>query len=197
MEKKNIDSFEALAEHDKAAANALVGLAAKTKPFELVGNNIALFGMTSSGKSTMLNKIIGSKVAATGAGETTIEITSYQGKDFVVWDIPGRNDETTYLSMQYIALWKGLTKRLILITATIKENTNMMKLLDAIGLKYDIVVNKFDNVDEDERKQFREHINKEIRDIGLKGVEHVFFVSGKQPTMFSDWKKMVDYLLKP
>jgi GTPase Era involved in 16S rRNA processing len=29
----------------------------------MVGNNIALFGITSTGKSTMLNKLIGSNVA--------------------------------------------------------------------------------------------------------------------------------------
>jgi predicted GTPase len=73
-----------------------VDLATKTKPFEMIGNNIALFGITSTGKSTMLNKVIGSKEAARGASETTTEIKSCPGTNFVLWDIPGRNDESTY-----------------------------------------------------------------------------------------------------
>jgi GTP-binding protein EngB required for normal cell division len=126
-----------------------------------------------------------------------MNITSYQGTNFVLWDIPGRNDEISYLSMQYIAFWKGLTKRLILITTTTKENTSMMKLLDTIGLKYDIVVNKFDNLDKNEQEQLRVKINQEIKDIGSKGVNHIFFVSARHPAMFPDWKKMVDYLTNP
>ncbi len=58
----------------------------------------------------------------------------------------------------------------------IKENTNMIKLLDAIGLHYDIVVNKFDNIEEDEQEQFRTKIKQEIKDIGLKGIDHFFLL---------------------
>ncbi|CAF4390639.1 unnamed protein product, partial [Rotaria sordida] len=74
------------------------------------GNNIAFFGLTSTGESTMLDSLLGEKKAATDVGETTLEVISYFGRNFVLRDIPSRNDEST-----------------------IKENSSIMKLLDAIG----------------------------------------------------------------
>jgi len=62
----------------------------------------------------------------------------------------------------------------------------MMKLLDAIKLHYDIVVNKFDNIEDDKQEQCCAKIKKEINDIGLKGIDPVFFVSVKHPVMFPD-----------
>ncbi|CAF4280025.1 unnamed protein product, partial [Rotaria sordida] len=122
------------------------------------------------------------------------EVSSYSGRDFILWDIPGRNDEVTYTRMQYISFFKGLTRRLILVQSTIKENSSIMKLLDAIELHYDIVVNKMDRIEEEERVEFCEQIRKEISKIGLKGVGRVFFVSAKYPAQFPDWLEMVNYL---
>ena len=58
--------------------------------------------------------------------------------------------------MEYISFFKGLTRRLILIQATVKENSSLMKLLDELDLKYDIVFNKFDKVDEEEQAVLKE-----------------------------------------
>ncbi|CAF1410430.1 unnamed protein product [Rotaria sordida] len=76
----------------------------------------------------------------------------------------------------------------------VKENTSMMKLLEAIGLHYDIVANKLDQVDEEDQEKVRNQIKAEISTTGLKGVDHVFLVSAKNPKMFPDWLTMVDYL---
>ncbi|CAF2947450.1 unnamed protein product [Rotaria sp. Silwood2] len=194
MKKKKIDSFEALVQQDKAMMKILIDLARSTEPIPMEGNNIGLFGSTSTGKSTMLNSLLGKKVAETGVGETTTKITPYQGMQYTLWDVPGRNDEINYLSMEYISFFKGLTRRLILIQATIKENSSMMKLLDEIGLRYDIVFNKFDKVDEEERTAIQQQIFSEIKNLGLKGVDNVFFISANHPQMFADWKLIVDYL---
>ncbi|CAF3187221.1 unnamed protein product, partial [Rotaria sp. Silwood2] len=121
MKEKKIDSFEELGRQDKKHQRVLVELAQKTEPMKMVGINIGLFGITSTGKSTMLNSLLGKKVAETGVGETTTKITPYQGMQYTLWDVPGRNDEINYLSMEYISFFKGLTRRLILIQATIKE----------------------------------------------------------------------------
>ncbi|CAF2874585.1 unnamed protein product [Rotaria sp. Silwood2] len=194
LKEKKLDSFEAIEKNDKRAKEALIQLARKAKPIGMEGNNVALFGLTSTGKSTMLNNLIGEKKAAIGIGETTLTIKSYPTKDFILWDIPGRNDELSYMSLEYISFFKGLTRRLILIHCTIKENSGMMKFLDAIELNYDIVVNKMDRIEEEERTEFCEQIRKEIEKIGLKGVGHVFFVSAKYPRQFPDWLDMVNYL---
>ncbi|CAF1376926.1 unnamed protein product [Rotaria sordida] len=86
---------------------------------------------------------MGKKVAATGRGETTLEIQVYPGTQFTIWDLP---------------------------------------------------VNKFDEVGEDEQHAFREQVHREIQALGLKNVNKVFFVSAKHPQMFPDWMTMVDYL---
>ena len=194
MKRKKIDSFEALAEYDKESMKIFIELARLTPPMLLEGNNIGLFGSTSTGKSTMLNAILGQNLAETGIGETTQEIKAYPGESFTLWDVPGRNDEVSYFSMEYISFFKGLTRRLILIQATVKENSSLMKLLDELGLKYDIVFNKFDKVDEEEQPQVKEQIRNEIQRTGLRQVGNVFFVSAKQPKKFPDWMAMVEHL---
>ena len=197
LKDKKIESFEALAKQDEEATKALIVLAQKAQPMTMVGINIGLFGITSTGKSTMLNSLLGQKVAETGVGETTTRITPYPGTQFTLWDVPGRNDEINYLSLEYIAFFKGLSRRLILIQATVKENSSMLRLLDAIGLRYNIVFNKFDKVDEEERAPVQAQIRSEIRSLGLKGVDHVFFVSSKHMQMFPDWLAMVNLLTNP
>ena len=194
MKRKKIESFEELAEHDKESMKVFIELARLTPPMPLQGNNIGLFGSTSTGKSTMLNAILGQRLAETGVGETTTEIKAYPGNGFTLWDVPGRNDEVSYLSMEYISFFKGLTRRLILITATVKENSSMMKLLDELDLGYDIVFNKFDKVDPEEQPQVEKQIQIEITQVNLRKVDNLFFVSAKNPKMFQDWQRMIDHL---
>ena len=196
LKQKNIETFEELAIHDQQAKKILVQLAQETKSVKMEGINIALFGLTSTGKSTMINALLGKRVAETGAGETTTKITPYNGIGFTLWDIPGRNDELSYLSMEYIAFFKGLTQRLILIQATVKENLSLMKFLDEIGLHYDIVFNKFDICEEEEQAALKQQIQSEVKYIGLKGVNKIYFLSAKWPKMFVDWLIMVDDITK-
>ncbi|CAF4900700.1 unnamed protein product [Rotaria sp. Silwood1] len=194
LQREKIESFEDLEKQDKEAKKVLITLAQQTKPVQMIGINIGLFGLTSTGKSTMLNALLGQKVADTGVGETTTKITSYNGTKFILWDVPGRNDEVSYLSMEYISFFKGLSRRLILIQSTVKENSSMMKLLDEIGLHYDIVFNKFDKVEPEEQEAVKNQIQSEIKTIGLKRVDNVYFVSSKFPTMFPDWIVMINHL---
>ena len=194
MRREKIETFEDLAKKDKEAKNTVIELAQQTAPAKLDGFNVALFGLTSTGKSTMLNALLGQDVAETGIGETTMKITAYPGTRFTLWDIPGRNDEVSYLSMEYISFFKGLSRRLILIQATVKENSSMMKLLDELKLDYDIVFNKFDLVPDSKQKQVKEQITKEIQSLALQKARKVYFVSAENPRMFDDWLAMVDHL---
>ncbi|CAF0832084.1 unnamed protein product [Rotaria sordida] len=115
LKEKKLDSFEDIDAQDKNAKEALIKLAQQAKPIEMKGNNIAFFGLTSTGESTMLDSLLGEKKAATDVGETTLEVISYFGRNFVLRDIPSRNDEVSYMSMQYISFFKGLTRRLIFL----------------------------------------------------------------------------------
>lgn len=192
--ESHIESFQDLKRFDEKAATALVSLARRTKAVELKGRNFGFFGITSTGKSSIINKLLGEELAEVGACETTTTIAPYQGRDYTLYDIPGRNDELSYFSMEYISFWKGLTGRVVVITATVKEMSKVLNILDAMSLTYDIVVNKFDNIDYDEREKCKEKIRMEVASLGLKGVQHVWFVSAKNPDQFVDWLKMVDYL---
>ncbi|CAF1586607.1 unnamed protein product [Rotaria magnacalcarata] len=194
IEDQKIESFEDLQQYDQKGAEALVKLATQTTPLQMQGRNIGFFGLTSTGKSTMINKLLDREVAKTGAGETTTKIEPYDGKGYRLYDIPGRNDDTTYFSMEYVAFWKGLTARVVLLSTSMKEMTKVFRLLDAINLKYDIVVNKFDLIKQDERENFKAQIKQEIIQCGLKGVNNVWFVSSQNPRQFPDWMTMVDYL---
>ena len=197
MKRKRINSFEALAKQDKDLMEVLIELMKQTKPMPMEGNNIGLFGITSTGKSSLINAMLGAKLAEIGMGETTTRITPYQGNGYNLWDFPGRNDEVSYFSMEYISFLKGLSKRLIIIQATVKENSSLIRLLDANGLNYTIVVNKFDKLDEDERDKFQNQIRSEINHMDFKGVENVYFLSAKQPSMFPDWNKMINDVQNP
>ena len=146
------------------------------------------------GKSTIINKLLGKDLAAVGIGETTKEIQAYQGIGCRLFDIPGRNDDIQYFSADYISFWKGLTYRLVAITHTIKEMTKVFKLLDAINLNYDIVVNKFDQVESGEADAFKLQLRQEIKVAGLQGVNQIFFVSARNPRQFPDWLTMCDYI---
>lgn len=197
IEEQEISSFEDLVKYDEKAAQALIKLATGTPAMQMTGRNFGFFGVTSTGKSTMINKLLGQELAATGVGETTKEIRAYNGFNYTLYDIPGRNDDVSYFSMQYVAFWKGLTRRLVLIHHTVKEMTKVFHLLDVIGLHYDIIINKFDRVELEEREPFKQQIHDEIKECKLKGVDNVWFLSSRNPPQFPDWIEMVKFLTDP
>lgn len=61
MEKEKLTTMNHLAAYDREKFEA-------TESIQMHGNNFAFFGLTSSGKSTMINSIVGADVAETGAG---------------------------------------------------------------------------------------------------------------------------------
>jgi small GTP-binding protein len=194
MEDQQIETFEDLQKFDQKGAEALVRLATETAPLQMQGRNFGFFGLTSTGKSTIINKLVGKSVAEVGAGETTTKIQPYEGLGYRLYDIPGRNDDISYFSMEYVAFWKALTARVVVVTTTVKEMTKVFRLLDAINLQYDIVVNKFDLVKLEERETVKTQVRQQIVDCKLQGVNRVWFVSAENPRQFPDWIAMVDYL---
>ncbi|CAF1316698.1 unnamed protein product [Didymodactylos carnosus] len=196
LEAQKLDSFEKLKAYDQRAADALVQLATQTQAISMEGKNIALFGITSAGKSTIVNKILNKEVAAVGVGETTKEVTPYDGNGYRFYDVPGKNDDLSYFTMQYIGFWKGLTHRLVVVTTTLKEMTKVFSLLGAMGLHCDIIVNKFDLIEDvNEAEKFKQQILQEVQECEeVQNIDNIFFVSATNPDQFPDWAKMVQYL---
>ena len=194
MKARKINTFEALAQQDKEAVKLLIELAQLTEPMPLEGRNIAAFGLTSAGKSTLINAFLEQNVAITGYGETTMQITPYPAKEYTLWDVPGNNDEILYITMEYISFFKGLTKRLVMIQSTIKENLSLIKLFDEINLEYDIVVSKFDLVEESEQQNFKDQIQREVATLQLKKLNKIFYISAKYRERYPDWQELIKHL---
>jgi len=197
VEDKKIETFDDLQAQDKVLAKRLVELSQATPAHKLDGLNIGLFGITSSGKSTIINKCIGQNVAETGVGETTIAFKAYPGATGFFWDCPGRNDSVSYLRMEFIAFYKAMSRRLIIILATIREMSTICKLLDSLQLSYDIVVNKIDLIQSDEElRQFRRKIQTEVAEEQLKGVSKIYFISARYPDKSNDWNRLIANITK-
>ncbi len=198
FQSQKINSLDDLIDNKKSFEK-FVRLAHEVKPVKIEGNNLAFFGTTSTGKSTIINRLLNSNAAKTGYGETTTEVKHYPGINYVLWDIPGKNDQISYLSMEYVGLLKALSRRIILINTTMKENSNLCKLLDGLQLHYSIAVNKFDIVDDNEKEEFKKQIHDEIQQLNLRYFlnQRLYFISAKFPQQFRDWFDMVNYLTSP
>jgi GTP-binding protein EngB required for normal cell division len=198
MREYKLETFDDLMKHDKRKAEALVTLAKNVEPFEMQGQNIGFFGQTSTGKSTIINSLLGKEEAATGYGEVTVEPKRYKSEasGYILWDMPGKNDEVSYYTIDYIGFWKGLTRRMIVIQSSVKEMTAVTQLLDQVGLDYDIVVNKFNLAPQDERQKFREQIRREATQFLKNGVtKKIWFINGQNvKDAGQDWLQMVDSL---
>ena len=199
-DNNKMDSVDDLKKNDERVFNALVKVAEKAKPIPLDGIQIAFFGIVSSGKSTMVNSCIGKDVAKTGIGETTTIQQPYKGKGFVIWDIPGRHDKLSYFTLKYLGLWKGLTHRVIFIKESMKLMMTVCELMEALKLRYTIVVNRVEQkeaVSDEEEEAFRQQIRNEVIACNLKKADKkVFFIDAKQPLRFkADWDELLKKLM--
>jgi len=193
LKEQKIDSFDNLESHNRKLADALVDLAKRTPAAPLEGHNVGFFGHTSSGKSTLLNALLGQQVAAVGHGETTLEMKPYQGVGQRLWDFPGRNDEVNYLTLPYITCMKGLSKVVVLVESALSNMSSIMRLLSRLDVPFSIVVNKLDLCPEAERESFKRDITAE-RD-RLYPASKLFFISAREPLLFRDaWESLVHEL---
>ncbi|CAF0897319.1 unnamed protein product [Didymodactylos carnosus] len=85
----------------------------------------------------------------------------------------------------------GLTRRAIVIQNTVKEMTSVTHLLDAIDLRYDFIVNKFDQVKEPQCEAFKQQIQNETKTCNLKNVDNIWFIAAESVPEF-DWLQMMN-----
>jgi GTP-binding protein EngB required for normal cell division len=194
--KLDLDEFDELDSDNQAiiSIKKLHQLARKVPSFHLSGRHIALFGINSTGKSSTINALMGSNATAAGLGESTAQFTAYEGLNYCLYDLPGQNDDVSYFTKEYISLIKGVSHRLVLITATVKQMKKLINLFEALDLHYDIAVNKFDLINFEERPAFRAQIEQEVQIPQWKNLDHVWFISAQHPDQFPDWLQMVHHL---
>ena len=169
-------------------------LAKKIPPRELHGTNIALFGINGVGKSSLVNAFTNTTAAPVGPTDSTTSITGYQGSTFTIFDLPGLNDDVSYFVQEYISLLKGVSHRVVVVTATVKQMKKLINLFEYLELSYDIVVNKFDLIDVDERPAYQAKIQEEVQLPEWKHLHRLWFISAAQPGHLPDWLPLVDHL---
>jgi GTP-binding protein EngB required for normal cell division len=147
------------------------------------------------GKSSMVNQLVGQKVATVGYDGTTKEICGYPLDDqTAVFDVPGCTDLLSYLTYDYIKLIKGLDLRIILVERTVDDNVNLCRILEELQLSYIIAVNKNDEIaKEEDADGIRARLRAEIDD-RCQGKLDVLFVSAKDRRN-GDWAQLLDYVV--
>jgi hypothetical protein len=96
--------------------------------------NVAVFGITSAGKSTLLNAIFGLKCEV-GDGEVTLiaaPVGVNTDKKFVVSDVYGSNDERLYEALDSLKAIALVTHAIICTHTTFKSNLKIAKILKAL-----------------------------------------------------------------
>lgn len=196
LKRKEIE-MKAKEEMEKAAnlpQAMLFRMCNETAALPLVGRNVGYYGVTSAGKSSIINSCMGTAVCATGRGEITREITPYRhaALDITYWDIPGSNDRVSYMRTNMIALLKSLTIVVVVVTNTSNEMSKFIELLDHLNKPYLVLVNKIDQVDAQDLSQFKNVIHAEMQQAGNKMCQGVFFVSATKRS--GDWLDFVNTL---
>src|SRR5690554_4266733 len=115
--------------------------------------SVALFGQPGAGKSSLINKLVGEKVAETGVEtDKTVKEESYEHNGLELVDLPGYGT-TKFPKEGYKEQFK-LTRFDLFLCVTsgkfLAADTELFRELDAMGKVCIFVVNKHDELWEDD-----------------------------------------------
>ena len=185
-------------DEDSSDGDDRIQLIRGLEPLPLQETTVALLGPSSCGKSSLAHTLIpveSEDFSCFFPEYSTDNVRYFYANRFSILDCPGRNDETTYLEMKYIRLWKSATHRLVFVLHTIKEMKNLLKLFDQLGLNSLVIVNKFDRLKPDEVNRFKKQISEEFVQCGFRCVKSLCFISAENPRQYQDdWMKMMNYI---
>ena len=163
-------------------------------------NKIALIGKTNSGKSTLINSIIGEKITISNRKiNTTIEIIigikNIKNTQLIFYDTPGSNFlKTNNLSQKKfkIALWEAIEQvdvLIYLVDATKYNYENIKSDISKLCEVKKIVLVAFNKIDLIKNHRILSYID-ELKDI--KEIKKFFIISGK----FNDGiNEVIDFLI--
>lgn len=115
---------------------------------------IAIIGKRGVGKSSTVNRLVGSEVAVTGVKDTTMEVTMAYGQlashKFEVWDVPGETDERTYANWQILEAMMTMHVIIVEYTDAVESAFKCVEIVSACKVPVIVVRNKIDQITQDD-----------------------------------------------
>jgi GTP-binding protein EngB required for normal cell division/uncharacterized protein (DUF697 family) len=169
----------------------------RTEEYEKIKNsvvNIAIAGQSGVGKSSLINAIIGKKIAKVGSVETTKEIIEYDYNGLIFSDLPGCGTSNFPKEDYFEKVKIYKYDAIIVVTANrfyendlwlIKEAIKLGKFVYVVRTKLDESIN---NEFEDNGLTENEVLDKISKDLSsnLSGVDHhgIYLTSSRRPTEY-------------
>jgi len=163
--------------------------------------HIGMYGVISTGKSTLINALFGRNLCAVGVGETTTEVKKIgEISNLVLWDLPGNSTHFNFLIFEQIAFLKSLSKICILVTASLNDPFyhDILKICGRIEQNVIIIINKIDDVEDNDRAGLKQQIKNELMAHYGKDAP-IFMISARNQVRgnlgYCEWQQMQDSLI--
>ena len=156
MEKrKDIMDREKYEEVMERSRNAFIQYVLKMqKPPRYPKASVAVLGMAGTGKSSLINVLVGEKVAETGTAVCTDKFQLvHQGQRTDYYDVPGADDRYSYYNVQRLQQAQPLHLIVILYIKRVSSVLNLEELIHALGVPYVLVRSHLDQDIDSEANQ--------------------------------------------
>lgn len=128
-------------------------------------NSCAFMGKTSTGKSSAINRLFGTK-EKTSPVRCTADIKPVCETDKVmIFDVFGENDEESYHNMETLTMAKSLHKVCIVYTESVDSVLKLARLTKALKVDKVYVRNKSEDLTPEEIVMVLEHDTKKIQEV--------------------------------
>jgi GTP-binding protein EngB required for normal cell division len=198
VDKLDLNNISELNEKEYQRFKKILKLCSQLPSYPIKGKNIAFFGPTGVGKSSLINACVGEDVCEVGDCETTQEIKPYKNKlsDVCYWDIPGKTDEINYFNATFIGLLKSMSFIGIVVNRSYTQCSQLMALLNELKIPFYIIVNKCDDLEDFEgfKKKLKINFDELNKKYENTGKSKLFFENNNIPIYISTKKKkMFDF----
>lgn len=146
-------------------------------------------GKISSGKSSLLNNLLGTSLD-TGMGETTDEVSLVYNSDKIqIFDTPGENEQFNTQNIEKIKLIASVNEAFILYPDSLKNSEHLVRVITAIKPKHTYLIRTHcDKANKKDNKTLEEEIKTDYQILekwNIQGV-HIFATSAKQKDLFQN-----------
>lgn len=163
--------------------------------------SIALFGQPGSGKSSLINRLIGQKLAPEGVrNDVTTERKEYEWNGLTLVDLPGY-DTAKFPADSYMARFRIMEFDLLLCIFDSKfheADTELFQEISRRGKKCLFVCNKHDTLWQDGKEiiDLEQEITENVRQQVGK-LQPIYFTSCRKNTGLNELEQAIKYDLEP